>query len=362
MGNGYATNGMSIPEIGKEKEASIHDGRSEAYRTLVKSLVNSAVSAKPQKKYLDNHTERVVVLRKTKEAIETNGDRISLEQIKAYASRTEVVNGIPSVDILDEGDCFVIRKVSNSFQTIIIRNGMVPYPGTEYKLFLESMVKLEGESNEGGGTVTDSAPPGVGPNQYITLDTINEMCSNLYREEEKRIVVVVLARYELDKVKKIIKNHYTYWNNATGAGVDFFWLGYGIHNNPGVNDRAEEITNAIVFDDDLYQKDTEKLMRSNIYKYGDKIALLLFDCNYGELKYENNLYLDIEALAQREDDSKLKSFVSYLIKNCKEKKQIADIELELFVRRLLSSMEGINIVSIIGFVGSVLTIIGFILT
>ena len=71
-------------------------------------------------------------------------------------------------------------------------------------------------------------------NEIISLNEIDSLCMEKYHEYPNRIIMIVLARFDLDEVKTIIRKHYKYWHEVTGERIDFFWLGYGVRQTPSV--------------------------------------------------------------------------------------------------------------------------------
>ena len=57
----------------------------------------------------------------------------------------------------------------------------------------------------------------------LSLKLLKNRVKEKYESDEKRIVGIMLARYELSKTQRLIKENYGYWHNNTGKGFDIFW-------------------------------------------------------------------------------------------------------------------------------------------
>ena len=78
----------------------------------------------------------------------------------------------------------------------------------------------------------------------FSLEDINNHCNYDYEYGEKRIIGIMLARYNIDASKDIVKQHFDYWNYFSGEKYHIFWLGYGAYafpREPG-QIRVEDVT------------------------------------------------------------------------------------------------------------------------
>lgn len=58
----------------------------------------------------------------------------------------------------------------------------------------------------------------------LNKDEIERKIKDRYELGEKRIVGIMLARYQIDVIKKIVDENYLYWNSNTGKAFDIFRL------------------------------------------------------------------------------------------------------------------------------------------
>lgn len=193
--------------------------------------------------------------------------------------------------------------------------------------------------------------PNPNNKETFTLDVIDSFCREKYTLDAKRIIVIVLARYDLDAVKDIIRRNYNYWHELTGNNLDFFWLGYGMKQSPSDyrGDNTEDFITSLRFDNRSYVKDMERLERLSEYRFNDEIGLLLCDCYAGSVQYEKSLYLKMEALAYQSTDINLRKFFKLLIEACRKNECIEDVKTELITKRMYYNLGGIKITNLLGF-------------
>lgn len=194
----------------------------------------------------------------------------------------------------------------------------------------------------------------------VTLDAIDLYCTKKYSYIPKRIIVIVLARFDLDEIKSIIRKHYDYWNELTGETLDFFWLGYDYEHSPGdyLFGEEKDYINSLKFDNRSFIKDLKRLEKLIDYDFGDEIGLLLFETFNGSVRYDRSLYLNIEALAHQEVDTKLKKFFRFLIRACSFHNRIKDIKSDLKGIRLLYSLKDITLIDMLSVVENTKGLIG----
>ena len=188
--------------------------------------------------------------------------------------------------------------------------------------------------------------------EILTLSEIDRYCSNYYADTAKIIIVIVLARFDLDEVKSIIRKHYNYWHELTGENVDFFWLGYDVNHTPGEyrGENERDFINGLKFDNRSFIVDVYRLEKLTDYNFGDEIGLLLVETFNGHVRFDRSLYLNIEALAHQEVDTKLKKFFRFLINSCKSHSRIKDINGDLKRIRRFYSLKDITLIDMLNLV------------
>lgn len=191
----------------------------------------------------------------------------------------------------------------------------------------------------------------------LSLEDINRICSEHYDVGEKRIIVLVLARFTIPAVQKMIYINYDHWHWLTDKGLDFFWLGYIHENHPSIDYGNDKPLKNIKFDFHTYNEDIKSLSHITKYTPDDVIGLLL--CNYyeGRIHYEQCFYISIENLVQSSQDTKLRQFMNYLITASQKHCNIDQIKTSLIAKKLITNMNRNELVDrIIDLSGPVATI------
>ena len=179
-------------------------------------------------------------------------------------------------------------------------------------------------------TLSDGAI--VAKRKGLSLKDIEKICSNNYPFDERKIIVLVFARYSLPEVKKMISSNYEYWNTRTEKGVDFYWLGYSYENNPFTNYGNDNPLKHISFDYDVFNEDIKTISQEINKKLSDVTGLLL--CNYhdGRVHFKESFYINIEELVQNKENTKLKVYFNELIDLCYKEYDIKQVKNKLISR------------------------------
>ena len=172
----------------------------------------------------------------------------------------------------------------------------------------------------------------------MAIKEIEESCKRRYKVNEKRIVAIIVARYDIPNCRQMIEKNYTFWHSRTGKALDFFWLGYGSYNfhiEKGqylVGDYENEPH--VFFDSEAFCRGIEDIERLANFHYDDSIGILL--CSYRDesLYLNESTYFEIESLMQAESQQKLREFTSSLIKECKHSRDITYVTMKLRVKKM----------------------------
>ena len=200
-------------------------------------------------------------------------------------------------------------------------------------MFAEEGILVRTRTYGGGG---NESPKG------LTLEDIDKICSETYDYDEKRIVVIVMARFTLPEVKKMIYRHLEAWHYFTEQSLDLFWLGYIADKTPSISYEDEHPLKHIRFDYRSFTADLNRLSKITKYSPDDVVSLYLCDYHDGHIHLEDSIYIDIENLAQQEIDTKLKRFFHYLITVCKKNHCVKDVRLKLTRKLLQSNIDGLT--------------------
>ncbi|MEG0864853.1 MAG: hypothetical protein RSD32_08595 [Oscillospiraceae bacterium] len=182
----------------------------------------------------------------------------------------------------------------------------------------------------------------------LTLDTLQERVSNKYDYDEKRIVGLMLARYDISLTQNIINDCYQYWHYNTGRTLDIFWAGYGaylcpsdqtkskiIMSYPGNNDRAYFDLQAFI---GIKNALNDELKR----KYKDHIQLVLINFEHGKLHFDNALQIDLEQNID-ENYSTIREIVEWITNETRSSHDVVSLVKKLKTKNLLDKIKGISI-------------------
>ncbi len=136
--------------------------------------------------------------------------------------------------------------------------------------------------------------------EALTLEKLNRKISNKYEYDEKRIVGIIMARYDLKLTQSIIDGCYLYWHENTGKVLDFFWAGYGKYLCPDDENKDKIILkfdgndNRVYYDRKAFISIKNEF--NNIFKkaYQDKVQLILVNYKNGKLRFDESIKIDLE--------------------------------------------------------------------
>lgn len=134
----------------------------------------------------------------------------------------------------------------------------------------------------------------------LTLDSLQEQANYKYEHEEKRIVGIMLVRYDISLTRNLINDCYRYWHYNTGKTLDIFWAGYGaylyeedqtetkvIMDFPRNDDRAYFDLEAFIGIKDALNS---KLKR----RYKDRLQFVLLNFSDGKIRFKDAIQIDLE--------------------------------------------------------------------
>lgn len=171
----------------------------------------------------------------------------------------------------------------------------------------------------------------------MTMESIQMACQQRYESNEKRIVAIVIARYDIFNCRQMIQENYTFWHYWTGKALDFFWLGYGSYNfhlqrcQHFVGNYDNEPN--VYFDTEVFCTEIKNLEKILNVELNDPIGILL--CNYREglLHLNESAYINIGSLMLEQNQYKLRDFTASLIKACKKKHNVTDVIWKLRLKK-----------------------------
>ncbi len=172
----------------------------------------------------------------------------------------------------------------------------------------------------------------------LNIKSLNEKISKKYDFDEKRIVGIILARYDLPIVQSIIDSCYLYWHENTNDVLDFFWAGYGEYLCP-----TDETSNKIILkfdgnDTRVYYDRRAFISIKNefnrIFKrpYQDKLQLILVNYYDGKLRFDESIKIDLEENLDS-NFATIRELVEYITNECTELYDVANLARKLKTER-----------------------------
>lgn len=201
----------------------------------------------------------------------------------------------------------------------------------------------------------------------LNINELNERTTQNYGPDERRIVGIILARYDLQFVQSIIDNCYLYWHENTNNYVDFFWAGYGEYLSP------TDVTNdkiILKFDgnDTRVYYDREAFISiknefNKIFKktYQDRLQLILVNYRDGGLQFDESIQIDLEENMDS-NFATIRELIEYITFECANMDNVTDLAKKLRhehfndnVRKQIKSITVSDVVGIaIGLAGLIL--------
>lgn len=166
----------------------------------------------------------------------------------------------------------------------------------------------------------------VGDTRGLRLADIENICYQRYGDKDRRVIVIVLARYSIESVQKIVKENYEYWHKISRNEADFYWLGYYLEECEGkvstpFKPSPDGGVYHLKFDMDTYVDGVVELNEILGKRLGYVTAYLLCDYYEGRIHFEKSVLIQIDDLLELDKDGgKLRKATDCLFYACKREK------------------------------------------
>lgn len=173
----------------------------------------------------------------------------------------------------------------------------------------------------------------------LNIQKLNARISQKYDYDERRIVGIMLARYDLPITQSIIDSCYLYWHDNTGKIIDFFWAGYGEYLCPDDQNRAKIILKFDGNDTRVYYDRKAFISIKNefnqVFKkpYQDKLQLILVNYYDGRLRFDESIKIDLEDNLDS-NFATIRELVEFITNECAELYDVADLARKLKTERI----------------------------
>lgn len=160
-----------------------------------------------------------------------------------------------------------------------------------------------------------------------------ELCQQVrerYDHDEKRVVGIMMARYDLDITKAIVEQNYQYWHRNTRKYIDVFWAGYGAYLPPNDETSTKTILNfsgntqRVYFDLDAFIEIKDQFNNHFSTPYEDKLQLILVNYHDGQLWFNESLKIDLEENLDA-NYAKIREIMEFVTKECRSEHEVAPI-------------------------------------
>ena len=177
----------------------------------------------------------------------------------------------------------------------------------------------------------------------LNINELNKRTTQNYGPDEKRIVGIILARYDLPIVQSIIDSCYLYWHENTNNYVDFFWAGYGEYLSPtdvtndkiilkfdGNDTHVYYDRQAFISIKKEFNKIFKKTHQDKILKkiYQDKLQLILVNYRDGGLQFDESILIDLEENLDS-NFTTIRELIEYITFECANMDNVTDLAKKL---------------------------------
>lgn len=168
----------------------------------------------------------------------------------------------------------------------------------------------------------------------LSIDLLKEKVCKKYDCGERRIVGIMLARYDIRLTKNVISDCYQYWHFNTGKFLDIFWAGYGAYLCPDEQTSTKIILDfpgnedRVYFDLEAFISIKNRFNQVCDKKYKDHIELILANYYDGHIHFNESLKIDLEKNLD-ENYFTIRQLLELITNECKSKYDIISLIREL---------------------------------
>lgn len=182
--------------------------------------------------------------------------------------------------------------------------------------------------------------------EALTLAKLREQVSERYDHDERRVVGIMIARYDLGATKEIVEQSYQYWHHNTRNYFDIFWAGYGAYLDyesptktilefPGNEKR-------VYFDLDAFIEIKDQFNACFRSSYQDKLQLILVNYHDGQLWFDESLQICLEENLDA-NYAKIREIMEFITNECRSEYEIAPIARKLKNEKFKNIFRGITL-------------------
>lgn len=181
----------------------------------------------------------------------------------------------------------------------------------------------------------------------LSLSELDKKINEIYDFGEKRIIGIMLARYNISLVKHIVNDCYGYWHGNSEKGFDIFWPGYGEYLPPDMECGGrkildfEENENRVYFDLNKFISSKKEISSFGKIKYKDKFEILLVNYYDGHIHYDRYIRIDLEKNLDNNYAS-IREFIEFITEQCRSINDIDSLRRKIISKDIKKQIKGIN--------------------
>lgn len=153
----------------------------------------------------------------------------------------------------------------------------------------------------------------------ITKTRFESSVNDRFERGQSGIVMVMMARYSIEMVEKMIKENFDYWDISAGKVVDIYLAGYGAYlpiDNTNKDNKIVEGTE-LYFNNKAFRTFKKALYSDIGLQYDDRVEIFLINYYENKLHYKESLRIDVgESIGV--DQEGLRRLMAFLINACEK--------------------------------------------
>lgn len=188
----------------------------------------------------------------------------------------------------------------------------------------------------------------------LSIDLLKRKVSQKYEYDEKRIVGIMLGRYDISLTQNVISDCYQYWHWNTGKVLDIFWAGYGAYLCPEKQTATKIILDfpgnddRVYFDLEAFISIKNELNQLCDKKYRDHMELILANYYDGDIHFKESFKIDLEENID-ENYSTIRLLIELIANECRSKDNVVSLIKELKKDKFFDSIKGFKPSDVINF-------------
>jgi hypothetical protein len=186
----------------------------------------------------------------------------------------------------------------------------------------------------------------------LSIKELQEEVNKKYQFGERRIIGIMLARYDVSLIKNVISECYEYWHRNSGKEFDVFWAGYGKYISPDDQSDSKVIlefhgnNTRVYFDLDEFITFKNEFKRKKSIIYKDKFEILLVNYYDGNIHFDEHIRIDLEKNLD-ENYASIREIMEFITDECKTEYNVTTLGRKMKCKDVWEHIKGIKISDLI---------------